>query len=150
MFKGHITSIHITAESGATPQAVQTVRAIAGQGLEGDRNCQDHGSTPYEAVTLIEAEALDALARDYDVQLGPGESRRNIVTVGVPLNHLVGKEFSVGGVRLRGGELCEPCKYLASNTHDRVLPGLIHRGGLRAEILSEGEIRVGDAVELIG
>jgi MOSC domain-containing protein YiiM len=147
MFKGNVTSIHITAQSGGQPQAVSTVRAVAGQGLEGDRNFYADGSHPLEAVTLIEAEALDALAHDYDVTLGPGESRRNIVTTGVPLNHLVGQEFCVGEVRLRGTELCEPCKYLASKTHDRVLPGLIHRGGLRAEILSAGEIRVGDAVE---
>ena len=148
MFTGHVTSIHIAPEKGAQPQAVTTVRAIAGQGLEGDRNCQAHGDKAFEAVTLIEAEALDALAREYGIRLGPGDSRRNIVTEGVPLNHLVGQEFTVGGVRLRGAELCEPCNYLASRTHDRVLPGLIHRGGLRAEILTEGEIRVGDTVAL--
>jgi MOSC domain-containing protein YiiM len=75
-----------------------------------------------------------------------GESRRNVVTRGVPLNHLVGREFWIGEVKARGLRLCEPCKHLQRLSHEKVLPGLIHRGGLRAQILTEGTIRVGESI----
>ena len=149
VFKGSVTAIHLIAASGEEPVSKQAVRAIPGQGLEGDRNCKTHETKPYDALTLIEREAIEALARDYGVELAPGQSRRNVETVGVPLNHLVGREFRIGMVRLRGAELCEPCNYLAGKTHPRTLPGLIHRGGIRAEILSAGEICVGDPIELV-
>ena len=98
-------------------------------------------------MTLIEIEALEALRRDYEIELEPGAARRNIVTRGVALNHLVGREFSVGGVRLRGVRLCEPCAHLEKLSRKGVLRSLVHRGGLRADILSEGTIRPGDPVE---
>ncbi|MBK8726274.1 MAG: MOSC domain-containing protein [Holophagaceae bacterium] len=97
--------------------------------------------------TLIELEALEALARELDLHVEPGLARRNLVTEGIALNHLVGREFTVGSVRLRGMRLCEPCKGLAAATGlPALLPGLIHRGGLRCEILSDGEMRVGDPI----
>lgn len=145
MPQGTIESIHIATKSGAPIMTVPSIRAVPGKGLEGDRNFDD--DNPKAAVTLIEIEAIEALARDYKTELAPAESRRNIVTRGIALNHLVGVEFSVGGVRMRGTELCEPCNYLASKTTQRVLPGLIHRGGIRAEILSEGAIHVGDTIQ---
>jgi MOSC domain-containing protein YiiM len=146
MFKGTVLSIHIAASSGDPLTTLDRVHAVAGKGLEGDRNF-DAGH-PEAAVTLIEQEALAALATDYGVALAPADSRRNILVQDVPLNHLVGREFTVGGVRLRGTELCEPCKYLAGKTDPRVLPGLIHRGGLRAAILSDGDICAGDTVAI--
>ena len=143
MFKGTVQSIHITPEEGGEMQPQQAVQAFPGRGLEGDRYFDKRGD-----VTLIEHEALAALARDYNVTLDGNETRRNIVTGAVPLNHLVGQTFRVGEVRLRGKELCEPCNHLAEQTGKRqVLPGLLHRGGLRAEILTAGTIRVGDAIE---
>ena len=87
------------------------------------------------------------MARDNEMQIAPGDARRNVVTRGVALNHLVGREFRVGGVRLRGVRLCEPCSHLEGLTRPGVLDGLVHRGGLRAQILTEGEIRVGDPIE---
>ena len=97
-------------------------------------------------ITLIEIEAVEALARENNIQIEPGVARRNLVTRGVPLNHLVGREFQVGGVRLRGTRLCEPCQYLEGLTIKGLMAGLIHRGGLRANILSSGTIRVGDSI----
>ena len=97
-------------------------------------------------MTLVELESFAGLKRDYDIEMAPSESRRNVVTQGVPLNHLVGKEFQVGEVRLRGIKLCEPCGHLAKLTGKGVLPGLVHRGGLRAQILTDGTLRVGDSV----
>ena len=119
-------------------------------GLQGDRYALQQGTfykpLPDFELTLIEAEALEALKRDYEVELAPGEARRNLVTRGVPLNHMVGREFQVGEVKVRGIRLCEPCSHLQALAGRPIIKGLLHRGGLRARILSRGTIRVGDAV----
>ena len=149
---GCIESIHIATTAEAGMLGVAEIRAIAGVGLEGDRYATRTGSfsakdKPGRQITLIEAEAIEALQVELGLVLAPGEARRNLVTRGVALNHLVGREFSVGEVRLRGHELCEPCSDLARMTgRPQILPGLVHRGGLRAEILDGGVIRVGDPV----
>jgi MOSC domain-containing protein YiiM len=149
---GRIESIHITSSAEAAMKAVGEVQALAGVGLEGDRYATRTGTfsakpKPSRQITLIEAEAIEALEQELGLVLAPGETRRNLITRGVALNHLVGREFTVGGVRLLGHELCEPCGDLARMTgKPQVLPGLLHRGGLRAEILEGGVIRVGDPV----
>ena len=97
-------------------------------------------------LTLIEAEAIDAIKTEYKVQIAPGELRRNLVTRGVPLNHLVGREFRIGDVLIRGIRLCEPCNHLEALTKQPVVKSLRHRGGLRAQILKAGTIHVGDTV----
>ena len=132
-------------------QSVRNARAVTGKGLEGDRYANKLGTFSKDPgsgrdVTLIEVEAIEALKRDYDVTLDAGESRRNIVTQGISLNHLVDKEFRVGEVILRGTRLCEPCSHMEQLTVKGALRGLIHRGGLRAEIVKGGAIRVGDSV----
>src|ERR1700686_690218 len=151
MFEGTIISINIASEAEAPMQSVSEVRAIPGRGLEGDRYCNYKGPfskpEPDRELTLIEAEAIEAMKRELDVDYGLGASRRNVVTRGVPLNHLVGKEFWIGEVKARGLRLCEPCSHLQKLSHEKVLPGLVHRGGLRAQILSEGTIRVGETVK---
>jgi MOSC domain-containing protein YiiM len=134
-------------------QAIAQVAAIPGAGLEGDRYELKQGTfykpEPDYELTLIEAESIEALRRDYQVELAAGDARRNIVTRNVPLNHLVGKEFAIGDVRIRGIRLCEPCDHLQKVTGKPVLKGLLHRGGLRAQILTAGTIRVGDVVTRI-
>lgn len=152
MWKGEVASIHITPEAEGRMKSVQEVRAVPGKGLEGDRYFKQTGSFSNKAgvdreVTLIEGEAIEALKRDYGVEMNPGDARRNIVTRGVALNHLVNREFRVGKVTLRGIRLCEPCGHLQELSHEKVVPGLIHRGGLRAQILTGGVIRVGDAIQ---
>ena len=151
MFEGKVVHLFVTSTMGNPLASRRRVRAIAGRGIEGDRYFTETGTFskkkgPDRQVTLIEIEAFEALARDCGIRLQPRESRRNVVTRGVPLNHLVGKVFSVGRVRLRGLRLCEPCKYLEESTREGVREGLLHRGGLRAEILSTGELVVGDVV----
>ena len=149
---GHVESIHISPRAEAPMEPRRDIKLLAGVGIEGDRYATATGTystkpKPSRQITLIEAEAIEALARELGMALAPGETRRNLVTRGVALNHLVGRDFTVGGVRLRGHELCEPCKYLAGLTgRPDILPGLIHRGGLRAEILEGGVIQVGDPV----
>lgn len=128
--------------------SVAEVRAVPGKGLAGDRYFNQPGKRLEgdREVTLIEMEAIENFERDYGVKFQQQESRRNIVTRGVPLNDLVGREFQVGETRLRGLRLCEPCTHLARLSGKTVIPGLVHRAGLRAQILSDGLIRVGDPV----
>ncbi len=132
--------------------SVPEVRALAGKGLEGDRYCLGVGTYSDKPgsgrqVTLIELEAVEALQRDHGVSLQPTAARRNIVTSGVSLNHLVGQRFQVGPVTFVGLRLCEPCAHLEGLTRPGVLRGLVHRGGLRADVLTDGVIRVGDTIE---
>lgn len=129
-----------------------TVEAVAGRGLVDDRYYSDTGfysyhTGPIREISLIEEETLAALERDHALSLAPGITRRNLVTSGISLNHLVDREFMVGQVRLRGVKLCEPCHHLVELTGNSSLLGtLIHRGGLHAQILSDGPISVGDRV----
>src|SRR5215468_10666662 len=150
MWTGTVESIHIASAAKGPMQSVPEVEAIPGVGLDGDRYALKLGTfykpEPDYELTLIEAEAIEALRRDYDVELAPGESRRNIVTRGVSLNHLVGKEFRIGTVLVRGIRLCEPCEHLQKVTGKELIKGLRHRGGLRAQILTEGIIHVADAI----
>jgi len=137
-----LISIYTSTKAGDPMRSVDSITAVAGRGLEGDRYF-DAKKKPGQQVTLIEREAVEALGRDYGATLAPGDARRNLVTDGVALNHLVGREFSIGDVRLRGVRLCEPCTHLQQLTGVKVLPGLVHRGGLRAEILQGGELKPG-------
>ena len=150
MSKGKLVAIHIGAKSGGEIRAMDSVRAVAGHGLEGDRNYRADGSgEPDQEVTLIESEAIAGLERDQGISITGAQSRRNLLTQGVSLNLLVGREFRVGEVRMRGLELCEPCTHLQRLTKPGVLKGLVQRGGLRAQILEGGTIRTGDAIEEI-
>jgi len=152
---GRLESIH-TAPEGAAPTVVGHEAVLeAGRGVVGDRYYLKNSSArrkggrdgPHREVTLIEAEAVEAAAREYGIEFGPGAARRNLVTRGVPLNHLVGREFSVGTVRLRGILLCEPCLHMERLAgKPGIRKSLVHRGGLNAEILSSGTVRPGDAV----
>src|SRR5438445_6529214 len=151
MFEGTVISISISPNAEGAMQSVNEVRAIPGKGLEGDRYFFRQGTfykpQPDREITLIEAEAIEGLRREFDIDFALSGTRRNVVTRGVPLNHLVGREFWIGDVKARGLRLCEPCSHLQKLSHEKVLPGLVHRGGLRAQILIEGMIRVGEAVK---
>jgi MOSC domain-containing protein YiiM len=151
MFRGNVVSLHIAQDAAVPMESKREVKVVVGQGLENDRyfNGTGHWSKHpgvSREVTLIEIEAIEALEREKNIAITPGAARRNVVTRGVPLNHLVGREFQIGAVRLRGTRLCEPCAYLEDLTQKGVLAGLIHRGGLRAEIVTAGTIRVEDII----
>jgi MOSC domain-containing protein YiiM len=154
MFEGRLEGIYISPEKRAELKNVDSVAALAGQGLEGDRYCRRNGTFstgggPDREVTLIEMEAIEAVERDGNIQLQPGQARRNLVTRSVPLNHLVGRDFQIGEVKLQGIRLCEPCGHLESLTMQGVKEGLLHRGGLRARILEGGILRTGDLIRPI-
>ena len=146
MFEGKVVLITITPVAEGPMQSVDEVRAIPGRGLEGDRYFDLPKLEPRQELTLVEAEAIETFRADFQIDFGLEGTRRNVVTRGVPLNHLVGREFWIGEVKARGIQLCEPCATLQRLSHPKVLPGLVHRGGLRAQILSEGTIRVGESI----
>lgn len=148
---GQLTHICIAEKASAAMQSLGSAKLIAGVGIEGDRYAtgRGHYSNMPRAdrqVTLIEMETLEALARDHGIELLPNETRRNLATRGVPLNHLVGRRFRVGTVLLLGARLNVPCKYLEQVTGKPVYAPLINRSGLNCEILEGGTVRIGDVL----
>jgi MOSC domain-containing protein YiiM len=149
---GEIAFIQITPTATEKLISMREIRAVAGEGLDGDRYFKKIGTYSKipgggRQITLIELESVEALKRDLKIELEPTQTRRNIVTRNVPLNHLVGHQFRLGReVMVQGVRLCEPCDHLESLTFRGVREGLLHRAGLRADILSSGTIRVGDPI----
>ena len=150
---GTVELIALAAEAEGPMRAVSAAKAVEGRGLRGDRyergvgtfsNPRGHG---YD-LTLVEAEALEELSAK-GVELAPIEARRNLVVRGIALDDLIGQRFRVGEVECLGQRRCEPCSHLERLTRPGVLRGLVHRGGLRADVLSSGGIRVGDRVEAL-
>jgi hypothetical protein len=150
-----VEGIFIAAEAEGQMRSVEDIRAVAGQGLEGDRYFAGEGTFFDERksgqdITLVEAEVIEALARDEGIALAPGQSRRNVVTRGIGLNDLVGHRFTIGDVECVGRRLCDPCSHLERLTQTGVLEGLVDRGGLRADIVTGGRVAVGDRVSDLG
>jgi MOSC domain-containing protein YiiM len=150
---GVVEAIHVAATAGEPVREVELVRAKAGVGLEGDRYALGRGHYSPDLrvsrdLTLIEAEVVDDLASKHGIELTPGETRRNLTTRGIRLNDLVGRRFWVGDVLCEGTRLCEPCRYLTELTGKPLLRALVHRGGLRADIVRGGLIRRGDRLRV--
>lgn len=156
---GTAERIFTAPDAGVEMAERDGVEAVAGRGLRGDRyfSAIETGTfvdwKPNEDrqdgydLTLIEGEAIDAIEREADIDLAPGEHRRNVVTRDTALNHLVGTRFRVGDAVCRGDRLCEPCGYLRDLTGEDVQNALAHRGGLRADILETGTIQRGVTIE---
>ncbi|MFN8025118.1 MAG: MOSC domain-containing protein [Acidimicrobiia bacterium] len=151
VFSGALVGIYVTPSAGMPMEARKSVRAEAARGLVGDRYAEGTGMYSHDTrlprdVTLIEREAVDAV-RAGGIEIAEAETRRNLVTTGVPLNHLVGHTFRVGAVVFRGIKLAEPCAYLEQLLHrPGVREAFVHRGGLRCEVVEGGELRIGDAI----
>jgi MOSC domain-containing protein len=145
---GSVEAICVATAAGQPVRHLDAVRTIAGSGLEGDRHLNGTGTfpsgVPGSALTMIGAEVCES----FDPPLGPDEHRRNLITRGIDLNGLVGHEFTIGAVRCRGARLCEPCTVVERYAGRPVLRPLVHRGGLRVDILADGEIKRGDLVRL--
>jgi 2-haloacid dehalogenase len=135
-----VEAIHLGPAEGAELRSVASARAVAGRGLEGDRYYADDGAAPGQALTLVEAEVVE------DVGLPPGGTRRQVTTRGIRLNDLVGRRFRVGEVECHGVELCEPCAHLESTTRPGIMRELVHRGGINADVLTDGTIAIGDEI----
>jgi MOSC domain-containing protein YiiM len=136
----NVEAIHLGPEREGELAPVESARAVAGKGLEGDRHFHEQGARPGQALTLVEAEEVERAG------LAPGGTRRQVTVRGVRLNDLVGKRFRVGDVECVGVELCEPCRHLESMTRPGIIKDMVHRAGLNADILSDGTIAVGDSV----
>ena len=133
-----VEAIHLGPEKAGDLATVDSVQAVAGKGLVGDRQFKENGAKPGQALTLVEAAEVER------VGLSDGETRRQLTVSGVGLNDLVGKKFKVGDVECYGVELCEPCEHLESMTRPGIIKELVHRAGLNADILTDGTITVGD------
>ena|SRR5437764_15386897 len=153
-WQGSVVALYIARAAGEPMRTVDIARLVAGRGIEGDRyyhgtgthSTQDDDEPSYE-VTLIERETIEAVRREKKLNLDAGALRRNIVTEGFALNHLVRRTFRIGGVTLYGLALREPCPHLAEETSHSMMVSLIHRGGLGARILTDGIVQVGEVIE---
>jgi MOSC domain-containing protein YiiM len=148
---GIVVAIQIGRLAEGRLESVPEVRAVPGKGLEGDRYFRGEGSFSRNPgggrqVTLVASEMLELLQSEHGIALPASETRRNLVTKGVSLNELVDRVFQVGSVRMKGVRLAEPCSHLERLTQPGVIKGLVHRAGLRADILDEGVLRVGDEI----
>ena len=151
MFTGRLVAIYTTPEAGKPLTASSEIRAIEGAGLEGDRYAEHAGTYsnrpgPHRQVTFVEREVVANVRDESGVELAEDETRRNLVTEGVPLLHLIGRTFRVGDVVFRGIKSAPPCAHLEKLTRPGVRAALENRGGLRAEIVRGGTLRVGDEI----
>jgi len=155
MVTGTIESIYIASRSGDAMRSVVRAELIAGCGIRGDRNYKELSSTvAHDAqITLIAAEEIERFRRETGLRIDWGDPRRNVVTRGVALHELVGREFRVGNAVISAIELCEPCATLGRRlctgevSAAAVIAAFAHRAGLRARIASGGTIGPGDAVD---
>ncbi len=154
MFTGQLVGIYTTAEAAEPLEAHHELRAIEGAGLEGDRYASQRGTYsnrpgPHREVTFVEREVIADVNAASGVELGEHETRRNLVTEGVPLLHLIGQTFRVGDVVFRGIKSAPPCAHLEKLTRPGVRAALENRGGLRAEIVRGGTLRIGDEITVV-
>jgi MOSC domain-containing protein YiiM len=149
---GRVEAIRIAAASGAPMETVWRVATHAGGGLEGDRYHAgaghfSAGDPTGHGLTLVSADSIEQANREHpDLDMTPAATRRNVTVRGVDLDALIGREFRIGSVRCRGVRRAEPCAYLQGLVGRPIIDALVHRAGLRADILEDGEIAVGDEV----
>jgi hypothetical protein len=150
---GTVEGIYIAPARGEPTEVVEYIHVIPGKGIEGDRYFYQPGTSDFKykpdcELTLIEIEAIEALYHEDGIQITPDQTRRNIITRGVSLNNLLGSYFTIGKIQVLGIRLCEPCEYLANRTDPRVLKSMTHRGGLRAQIITDGIIHLKDKITI--
>jgi uncharacterized protein len=152
-WQGRLAAIQIAPKAGEALQNMDEVELQAGVGIVGDRYASKQGSwSDVEGngreVTLIAQEDLDAIEAEYGIHFTQEQTRRNLLTVGVPLTHLIGKRFRIGDVVLQGKRSCEPCNTMATRSgHGQAgLSAMLHRGGLRCDVITGGTIRLGDSI----
>ena len=144
---GKVVEIGIVNIKGNKIQKVNNVDAIKGKGLQNDRKFSENNQKERQ-VTLIEIENINHFNNISNTNIHPVDFRRNIITQNVRLNELVGKEFFVGNIKLKGHDLCRPCKYLQDKLkQNNFVKDFLHTGGLRCEILTSGKINVGDIIK---
>jgi MOSC domain-containing protein YiiM len=149
--QGKITGIYLAPSKGAGVMGYDKVSVRAGQGIEGDRYFSRTGKSrsnykgqPDWEITFIESEVIETFNRSHGYTFHESDFRRNLITTGIGLNDLVGKTFTINNISFYGVQLCEPCASLQRRLGVKILPELLGKGGLRAQIRSNGLIAVGD------
>ncbi len=151
---GDVTGIFVSSEAGAPMRGLDAVEAVAGQGLEGDRYQAGEGFMSKRQgggleLTLVETEALAELSAENGIAITPADSRRNIATRGIRLNDLVDHDFQIGEAVCHGVRLCEPCARIEKLVGKPFVKPMVHRAGLRADIIQSGTIRIGDSIRVL-
>lgn len=147
-----IKAIFTASENLGGQRQVPEIDLVAGKGIKGDRNF-DRSQWPGQNITFIEQEEINAFNQRFSQQISLSDTRRNVITEGVRLNDLVGQVFRIGDVSFKGVELCEPCKTLGSLLENEslskkaIVKAFTHKAGLRADVLSDGQISVGMQIE---
>ena len=153
MTEGTVKGIYIAHKMGANVSGHQKVSVRAGKGIEGDRyfsstgkNRSHYQGQPDWEITLIESEVIADFNKSTGNKFHESDFRRNLVTEGIRLNDLVGKTFEINGTSFYGVQLCEPCASLQKRMAVKILPALIGKGGLRAQIRGNGLVCIGDVI----
>lgn len=153
MAEGQIVGIYVAPVKDAAVMGYQKVSVRAGKGIEGDRyftntgkNRSNYKGQPDWEITLIEAEVIESFNHSSGHKFHHSDFRRNLITRDIRLNDLVGKEFQIGDTRFFGVQLCEPCAKLQKRLGVRILPDLVGKGGLRAQIRSNGVVSINQAI----
>ena len=143
---GKVILIGISKDHGSPITNVRSVEAVKGKGLVGEKHFKENNEKRKQ-ITLIEIENINHYNKITGTAIPAVNFLRNIVTEGIQLNVLFGKEFFIGTVKVKAHDLCRPCKYLQESVHQKnTVKELLHTGGLRCEILSSGKICVDDQI----
>ena len=144
-----VVNICITSESGKKMESMDSIKVIANKGIVNDRYFKENNDKN-DQITLIESENVDYYNKISGTNFIPTDFRRNVITKGISLNKLVGKEILIGDVRLKIHDLCEPCRYLQELLGEKnLVKKLLNRGGLRCELLTNGNINVNDPIKIL-
>ena len=144
-----VFKLGITSDNNKKIQEVESINVLANKGIVGDRHFDDYND-PYCQLSLIESENIDYYNTKFGLNINYVDFRRNIITRGIELNHLVGKKLKIGNVEVEGIDLCRPCKHLTEILNqDNILKEFLRKGGLRCQILSSSKISVGDVIKIL-
>ena len=144
-----VIKIGITEKNNQKIQEVKTVKVIANQGIVGDRHFKEFND-PFNQLSLIESESIDYYNIKYGLNIPYTDFRRNVITKGINLNNLIGKKLHIGNVKVEGVDLCRPCKHLTEMLNqENILKEFLRKGGLRCQILSSSQIKVGDTIKVL-
>ena len=144
-----VIKLGITKNNSQKIEEVEKIKLLSGKGVVGDKHFHENNK-PRNELTLIESENIDHYNKKFNVQIPYINFRRNVVTKGIKLNKLVGKQLVVGKIKIEGKDLCRPCKYLQETLGQKdIIKEFLQKGGLRCEILTSGVIKVGDAIKVL-
>ncbi len=144
-----VFKLGITNTNNKAIEELDSIEVLADKGIVGDRHFKDFND-PYCQLSLIESENIDYYNNKYGLNIPYVNFRRNIVTKGIKLNELIGKKLKIGKVEVEGVDLCRPCRHLTETLgQDNILKEFLRRGGLRCQILSSSNIKVGDKIKIL-